>query len=442
MFRKMIIYLFVLLAAALPIGVLAAASPQPSAQTEVLTLEHCLELASKNNKQIQVTKKRVLIAQDAVKQAEAGFWPTVSYQVAHEQSDEEQYFVGLNSSKNEGYQDTRLSGGITASVPLYTGRMLENNLKLAQIQLDSAGEDARKAGQQLTYDVKQAYYHVCLADQMLQVQQTCYDNLKHHAERVQMMYQAGTASKYDLLQAEVQRDTLKPEVIMARNQLVLAKLQLATLVGFPKDRSYTVQYDLDSLKMPVSVDLSLSSILDEAYQNRPEIPQIEQAAELNKVQTAMAEAGYKPDVALNVGYNGVNKDIAFNDWYQAWSLTLSVSGKVYDRTIKPQVDQAKDNEDLTAIKEADLWDQIRLDAEQSLQNLEVSIEKTRANQANIDLAKESLRLTEARFDAGMATTMDIMDAQLALDKNLNGYYQGVVSYLVAEAKLDLVIGKN
>lgn len=38
--------------------------------------------------------------------------------------------------------------------------------------------------------------------------------------------------------------------------------------------------------------------------------------------------------------------------------------------------------------------------------------------------------------------MDIMDAQLALDKNLNGYYQGIVAYLVAEAQLDLLIGKD
>ena len=51
-------------------------------------------------------------------------------------------------------------------------------------------------------------------------------------------------------------------------------------------------------------------------------------------------------------------------------------------------------------------------------------------------------MTGIRVDNGMATTMDIMDAQLALDQALIGYYQGIVSYLTAEAKLDLVMGKD
>ena len=50
-------------------------------------------------------------------------------------------------------------------------------------------------------------------------------------------------------------------------------------------------------------------------------------------------------------------------------------------------------------------------------------------------------MTEIRVDNGMATTMDIMDAQLALDQALTGYYQGVVSYLTADAKVDLVMAR-
>lgn len=431
MLQKIVISLAILGTAVWPVSA-AAAQPQP----ESITLEQCLEIAAQNNKQLQAAEKSVAVAKDTLKEAKAGFWPTLGYQVTHESSDQSQYSVGT------GYEDTRLSAGVNASVPLYTGGMLTNNVKLAQIQLASAQEAARKARQQLTYDVKQAFYNVWLAEQVLQVQQASYDNLRQHAARVEKMFQAGTASKYELLQAEVQRDTLKPDVINAENQWVLAKLQLATLVGLPKERAYTVQYDLNSLKLPEAIQATLAQVLEEAYQNRPEIRQIRQSVELAEIQTALAEAGYKPNVALNLGYSGLNKDIAFDDWYEAWSLTVSVTGKFFDRSVNAKVDQSKNNEDLAVIKEADLRDQVRLEAEQSLQSLEVSLEKTRASEANIELARESLRLTEARFDAGMATTMDIMDAQLALDKNLTGYYQGIVAYLEAEAKLDLVVAKD
>lgn len=437
MFRKKILGLFVLVLMSLPMQALAADNLQTAAQPEILSPQQCLDLALKNNKQIQEKEKKVTIAEGAVKEAKAGFWPTLGYQAKRDESDLPQYELGPFN-----YEDTEFIAAVNASVPLYTGGMLRNNLKLANIQLDTAKEDLRKAKQQLTYDVKQAYYNVWLAERIVQVQQASYDNLGQHVNRVQIRYNAETASKLDLLRAKVQRDTLKPKVISAQNQLVLAKLQLATIIGYPEDKPYQAQYDATKLEMPDSVPLSLAQVLNEAYQNRPELHQIQQLAEINQVITAMQKAGYKPNVGLSIAYAGLSKDVT-EDWYAtAWSLTISVGGKLYDRKINAKIKQAKDTEDLSAIQEAELRDMIRLEAEQSLQNLTASIENTRANQASIELAKETLRMTEIRVDNGMATTMDIMDAQLALDQALTGYYQGVVSYLIAESKLDLVSGKD
>lgn len=432
MFRQKLVWLIIGLLLVLPTGAMAAENPKTAVGSDVLTLNQCLELAIKNNKEVQESEKNVAIAQDAVKEAEAGFGPTVGYQVTQKASDVAQY----------SGEKTQLQAGISASFPLYTGGLLDNKLKLAQIQLDSAKEDLRKAKQQLTYNVKEAYYNVWLADQLLQVEKTSYSNLQEHVAKVDKMYKVGTASKFNLLQAEVQRDTLKPKVISAQNQVVLAKLQLATTIGLPKDQTFSVEYDVNKLQLPQTVTQKLQKVLDEAYQNRPELHKLQQAAEMKKVLTAMEENGFKPRVDLNASYGGQNKTIAFDDWSTAFELTLSVQGKVYDRSIQAKIDQAKGNEELTAITEADSRDKIRLDAEQSLQNLGVGIENTRANQANIELAKESLRMTQARFDNGMATTMDVMDAQLALDQAYCGYYQGVVTYLLAEAKVDLVVGKD
>ena len=430
---------FVLLIASLiflSFQVLASDNSQTVSQPEILSLEQCLDLAFKNNKQIQEKEKQVTIAEGAVQEAKAGFWPTLNYQLKRDESDLPQYQIGPS------YEETEFIAGVNVSVPLYTGGMLRNNLKLARFQLDTAKEDLHKAKQQLTYDVKQAYYQVWLAEKVVQVQEASYRNLDQHVNRVQIRYNAETASKLDLMRAKVQRDTLKPKVISAQNQLVLAKLQLATIIGYPKDQPYRTEYDAAKLEMPDSMAMSLAQVLNEAYQNRPELHQIQKLTEINQVITKMQKAGYKPNLGLSVGYAGLSKDVT-EDWYaSAWSITLSLGGKLYDRKINAQIKQAKNKEELSALQEADLRDKIRLEAEQSLQNFIVSMETTRANQASIDLAKEALRMTQIRVDNGMATTMDIMDAQLALDQALTGYYQGIVSYLTAEAKLDLVMGRD
>lgn len=421
----------------LPLRVWAAEKTPTEATTpSILTLETSLDLAGKNNKQILAKGKEVDIANGAVKEAEAGFWPTLNYQAKREQSDVAQYQVG------PGYEKTDLVGGITATLPLYTGRMLENNLKLTRLQQEIAREDRRKAKQQLTYDVKEAYYNVWLAEQILQVQQASLRNLDQHVARMQSRYKSEFVSRLDVFRAQVQRDTLKPKVINAQNQLALAKLRLAILIGYPRDRPYQVQYDANSLQMPDSVTGSISVTVAEACQNRSEMRQIQKKAEIDRILTAMKEASYKPNVALSAGYGIVNKDIFADDSYGAWMLTLSVGGKIYDRSIRAKIEQTRDKEDLTGIQEAQLKDLIRLEAEQAIQNLQSAIENTRAARASIDLARETLRMMQIRVDNGMATTMDIMDAQLALDQALTGYYQGVMAYLIAEAKLDLVTGKD
>jgi len=412
----------------------AVEQQQNMAKPEVLTLQQCLDLAMQNNKQIQEAKKQVEIAENALKEAKAGFWPTVQYQAARDQSDLPQYQLP------SGYSKTDFKFGINATLPLYTGGILENNVKLAELQLDAAKEELRKAVQSLTFNVKQAYYNLWLADQVLRVQQSSYDNMDRHYQQMQIRYRNETVSKLDLLRAEVQRDTIKPKVISAKNQVALAKLQLATLIDYPKDQEFTIDFNPDSLPIPESVAFTLSQVLEEAYQNRPEMRQLKMQSESYRILKIMEESALKPNVALSAGYVGVNKDIDVKDWSCAWNLTFSVGGKIYDRKIQAKIDQAKGKEDLAKVRENGLRDQIRLEAEQSLQNLEVSLENIRVNQSTIGLAKESLRMTQIRADNGMATTMDLMDAQLALDQTLIGYYQGIVSYSIAEAKLQSVMG--
>jgi outer membrane protein len=436
MVYKKICGVFVIALLSLSIPVWAGENSQTITRSEILSLPQCLDFAFQNNKQIQAKEKKVAIAEAAAQEAKAGFWPVVNYQVERDQSNVAQYEVG------PAYEKTELTAGVVASLPLYTGGILQNNLKLARIRLDSAREELRNTRQQLAFEVKQAYYNLWLAEQIAQVQQAAYQNMDRHVTRVAARYKNETASRLEVLRAKVQRDTLKPKVINAKNQIVLAKLKLATIMEYPKDKSYDVQYNADKLEMPEAVNLALEKVLDEAYQNRPELRQLQQMAEMKKILTAMEEASFKPNVAVNVGYGGTNKDISMDDWYDAWSLTFSIGGKIYDRKVQAKIEQAKGEAEVTAIQEADLRDQIRFDAQQSLQNLEVSIENTRANQGSIDLAKESLRMTAIKVDNGMATTMDLMDDQLALDQALTGYYQGIVSYLVAEAKLELVVGKN
>jgi outer membrane protein len=440
MVRKIWIFVFAILLMALP-GMVDAADSPFSAKPERLSLDRCLELASQNSQTVKAAEKKVEIAAAAVTEARGAYWPKLDYSLFANKAQDPMYpyDAAPEASKDE-------SGAILSlTQELYSGGKSADELRLADIQLDIARENDRQAKQQLTFQVKQAFYQVWLANQVLKVAETSLDNLQHHVERTESLYQLGSVSKFELLRAKVQRDSLKPQVIGAQNDLQLANLNLALLIGFTKDRQYSVDFHSEQLRFPTQSQLVVDKLLDSAYQNRPEMHQMKQAETLNRYQKDLAEAGFKPRISLIGQYEAGSLDDNPGHWTdnKLWTLSLNITGNIFDGFTTPaKVKGAQKKMELTAIQETGLRDQIRLDVEQAAQNIQESLEVIQANQSNIEMAKESLEQTKGRFNEGLATTMDIMDSQLALDQALNGYYRGVALYLTAEANLDLVAGKD
>jgi len=437
--RKISPLLLLVIAIILPIRIYGDPSQPPVAQPEVLSLDQCLSQAFQNYKMIQEDEKNVVIAQEGVHQAQGAFLPTFGVSLTSNDSDVSKEIDYSTGALAQDYY----TGGVNGTLPIDVSGGRTATLKLAKLKLASTQETLRKDKQTLTYTIINDYYQVWLAEKELGVQQASYNDMDLHFQSIQYQYQAGKASKYDLSQAQVQRDIIKPKILSAMNTLALNKLQLATDVGLPKEQGFTVSYDDSKLQIPNEADVQLDNLLATAYQNRPEMRQYFQNIEMSKVQTQIDAAGYKPNLSISLAYNGNNSNLSTNGWYPYWTLAATISDIFYDGNVThSKVVQDKTAVEVNSLKEADLRDQIRLGAQQALQNLGNSIEQTRANQSSIDLARETLDMDQTRYTAGLATTIDIMDDEVSLDTYLDNYYEGIVSYLLARANLDLVTGKD
>ncbi|MGE5607511.1 MAG: TolC family protein, partial [Bacteroidota bacterium] len=414
-----------------------------------LTLEKALEMAYQNSKNIQNAELKVSVARKKVHEASAGLLPSLSYGIVNNKASEDQevpYFdpiTGTIIPSPVPDSDVTYSGNLSLTQKLYTGGVLTGNLGIAKLTLEMTEEDLRKAKQNLTSQVKEAYYGLWFAEQALRVVQSSYENMGKHYQRVKRLYDVGSVSKYELLQAQVRWESLKPTIIKAENGVKLARLGLANLIGSPVDNSITIVDDFAQISLPVETNLEFSKLLDEAYRNRPEVINMAYANEQAKLQTKMARAGYKPNLALSYDYSGGGLEFDPGDWEKKWNLTLSLTGVLFDGfATASKVSAAKDNQKILENQESLLRDAVRIEVEQGLLNLQESLETIQANQSQINLSKETLRMTQARFDAGMATTIDISDSQLDLDNALNGYYASIKNYLTALAKLDVTLGRD
>ena len=211
MARKIGLLMIVLvMIASLPVFAADTTPPAP-ASIETISLDKCLELAIKSSKQLQQAAENVNMAQAGVQEASGGFWPSIGYRYSYVndvvspsmdlsaiQDPKDQYLPAILGGVFSGMENelagVGYSGYLSLTQPLYTGGRLTNSLKLAQLNLDSALEDQRKAKQQLSYNVKEAYYNYWLAEKLLAVAQDSDNNLGLHYQRVTNLYNAGTAS--------------------------------------------------------------------------------------------------------------------------------------------------------------------------------------------------------------------------------------------------------
>ena len=135
--------------------------------------------------------------------------------------------------------------------------------------------------------------------------------------------------------------------------------------------------------------------------------------------------------------------ITLGDGYNGVTLSANVSGPIFDGfATRARITKAKENLNLTQIKEDNLKDQIRLETELTIQSLEDSLETTASQPGNIELAAGVAKTDPDPLHGRMATTQDITDSQLVLEQTYNGYYQGISSYLTGLAKLDLIAGRD
>jgi outer membrane protein len=394
--------------------------------TREFSLDQCLKLVYQNSEALKTVSLQVTQAQYSLKQAQAELAPSLNYDVYGQKSDRD--------AANDYY------GGLTLSQTIYAGGKIKAGLAEARLELANAVEDERRVKQELTYNVKAAFYQLWLAGQKLQVVQGSCQKMKRHFHNYEQKYQEGTISHYDLLQAEVNWKKLLPDVITAKNDVNSARLDLGVLIGVKSD--FTIAAERLAAIVPEKTAVTLEKGLETAYRDRPEMRQQQNKLAIAALDLKIAKGDYYPTITASGSYQSSSEDLG-TDWDQVYALKLDLSGTLFNgNKTKAKVDAAAVGIKVAESGERQLRDTMRVALENGLQTLEESVATVTAHQANIALMENALKLTQAKLEEGLADSTDLMDAQVDLDETLDDYYSAITDYLTAAAKLDLLLGKD
>ena len=416
----------VLLTGSLMFGGISAASAEEAVN---LTLDNSVQMALQNNRTIKQSVYDTESARWVLKQAKGAKGVTVSWQT-------NAYALGGDTYDMQG-RDSDYGNVVEASIPLYSGGRLENNIKSGEIGVDISDLNLENTKQQIKLTTTTDYYRILQCRNLVGVNKESVEQLQAHLNTVNAKYSAGTVAKSDVLRSQVELADAQQNLVNAENNYDLSMSTLNNVIGLPINTKLNIQDELGYTKYEYDFD----ECVNIAMQNRPDGVAAAKAVEQAQAQLDAAKAGNLPTVAAYAGYTIDGNDAFGDDAAQKSELGLQASWNIFDSNVtKAQVRQAEAA--LAKAQEASEYTKegIQLEVHQAYLSLLAAEKNIGTTSVAVERAAEDYKIAQVQYSAGVGTNIDVMDARVALTTARTNYVQALYDYNVSKAQLDKAMG--
>ena len=400
------------------------------AATVDLNLEKAINMALKNNSTVKISNAQLANAKAQVDQAQGARWGSIT---ATHQSARSDYYTYPSSYERVNNDFTNK---LAITVPIYTGGQLEGAIKQAKKNYEYYQYGMDSSYQTTKYNATEGYYNVLQASNTVTLSKETVDRLADHLKNTQAQFDVGVVAKADVLRSQVELADAQQTLTKAQNAYDVAIANLDNVVGLSHDTKLNLSEGLEYK----GYQNNLENCMTYAMANRPEIHQAEAAVEMAKAAQQIANGGNLPQVALS-GSNAWNKDTFPGTDRENWALGVSVSMNVWDYGVTAaKVAAAKAN----VVKAQETYrqtvDSVQLAVRSDYLGLREAEKRISTSSVAVSQAEEDYRIAVIRYQAGVGTNTDVIDASVALTQAKNNYIQALYDYNTYRALLEQAMG--
>lgn len=330
------------------------------------------------------------------------------------------------------------SNSITASLPIFTGGELQGQIGQAKANYRSMLSAEEQAYNEMKETATTGYFNMLNATNMKALRQESVDRLQAHLDNVIAQYNVGIVARADVLRSEVELANAQQNYITASNEYDVAEATLNNIIGTPlgttlllKDRLQYEPYEND-----------MAYCLDYSEQHRPELKQAEYAIDSAEAALVVARSGHMPKVYANASNNwGGNGSDWPGDDDENWSVGVTASMNVFDSGVTwSKIHAAQENLAKAKESQRQIKDNVELEVRTDYLNLREAEKRITTTQVAVASAEEDYHIAVVRYQAGVGTNIDVMDAQEALTQAKTNYYQALYNYNTSKAALNTSMG--
>jgi outer membrane protein TolC len=439
------VFFFCLLAA--PLAGPEAAKPaygnKTSGETFELTIDQAVEIALQKNRNYQTARRSLSAAASSYRSALSQYYPTITGGLAGSYEGSRAGAQGAEA----GVQKQITSGlEIGASLPLDLSGAINRSVQQALNSLLISKAQYVSSSQDLVVLVYNEYYSALRAKETIAINKAQVEYARDQLGIAEANLRAGRVPEVDVLTAKVQlrneEQNLKAsegeyEIRLAnlRNTLLLDQQAKITLVS-------ELRYEPGSFEYEASIK--------EALETRLEVKIAELNLENAKIALKSTYDPYRPTLNVTGGYGYVYSGSSVSDAIEnrpdepSWSATASISipififdgGATRESITRANLSLSQAQSDFDQVK-----DDIQLEIRNELTSLENSSERVKIMQDSAALARESLRITELRYQLGKTSYLELTNARNNLRQSELNNLDALIEYILSKIRYDRALGR-
>jgi outer membrane protein TolC len=405
-----------------------------------ITLAQALELARRNNRDLQVSLLELERNKAALREAQAALLPSldISTDITRSQSANSQLSAKIQEQQTgipqPGDQpSTSFSGQAQLSYNVYTSGRVQANIRAAEEQVRFNELAVETQSETIRLNVATDYYNLQQTDEQVRISQSAVVNSEASLRDAEALERAGVGTRFDVLRSQVNLANAQQDLTNARSQQAVARRRLATRISLPQGINISAA---DPVQLAGLWNPTLEQSIVLAFQNRPELQQQLAQRNISEQQRRQALAELGPQISLVGSYNLLDQfsdNVSVTDGY---SFGVRATLNLYDGgAARARADQSRANIAIAETQFAEQRNQIRFQVEQAYSTQQSSLENVQTANTALEQAREALRLARLRFQAGVGTQTDVINSENDLTRAEGNRVTAILDYNRALAQL-------
>ena len=404
------------------VGPLRALGQVSSTSGEALTLVDAVEIALRRNPLTRATSAGRDLAAAELSDARSRRLPSLVTAGSFTRSNNPVFVFGslleqgrfgpanfAIDSLNHPDAINNFRSSLTLRLPVFDQRETQTRIATARIQQQQADQQTIFVEQQIRFQVIKSYYSVLLTREKLRVAEDAVKTAEADVKRARDLVETGLVVQSDLLAARVQLSQFRQQKIQMAGELMTDLAALNVALGLPVDTPQ--QPSAEFVDRRFAVD-GVEMLASQALQNRPDYQRAVLASKATNAQLHGARGEWLPRVDAFVSAGRSSEH--FTNGSGDYAAGATVSFNLFDAGRSSRIARARASQSIAGAEQEQLASQIHFEVVRAYQQYVAARGRLEVVAEVSAQARETLRIVQDRYDAGITTITELLHAETAL----------------------------